>query len=343
MPTIKDVAELAGVGIGTASRALSGNGSVSAATAERVRLAAEQLKFRPSHAARTLMTGSSQMIGVYIPFVRGTYYTSIMQLINNELRHRKRHMVVAFGQEDADEREEAVRGMRFLLDRDCDGIVVLSNLVQDDDIRALRQAQKHVVIINRYFPRIKDQCFTPDHVRGGIAAAQALLQHRHRQIAIIEGPASSPDNVARISGFMGELAQRGIDTSKLVKVSSDFSAEGGRRAAEALVKSGAIFTAVFCANDETAVGLLSYLQERRISVPHDVSVIGYDDTETAACAAPRLTSVHIPMREVTLSALHWLLNRCYGLELPVPREFEISVTWRASVSAPRRKAALLPS
>lgn len=336
MPTIKDVASLAGVGIGTVSRVISGNGSVSTGTAERVREAIAQLNFRPSHAARSLMTGSSQMIGVYIPFLRGTYYMPIMQVINTELRHTGRHMVVAFGQEDADEREEAVHGMRFLLDRDCDGLVVLSNVIQDEDIKALKHAQRHVVIVNRHFDRIRDQCFTPDHVQGGVAAARALLEQRHRHIAVIAGPATSPDNVARISGFMGELALRGIDTGHLPKVDSDFSAEGGRRAAEALLQSGRRFTAVFCANDETAVGVLSYFQEQGISVPHDVSVLGYDDTEAAACAAPPLTSVHIPMREVTLAALHWLLNRCYGTELPVQRDFPISVTWRASVAPPRR-------
>ena len=71
-----------------------------------------------------------------------------------------------------------------------------------------------------------------------------------------------------------------------------------------------------------------------MSVPHEVSVLGYDDSPSAAFAAPRLTSVHIPSHEVTLAGLHWLLNRCYDLDLPVARAFDISITWRASVAAP---------
>jgi len=137
MATIKDVARLAGVGVGTASRVISGNGSVAPATAERVRKVIAQLKFRPSHAARSLGNGTSKLIGVYIPFLRGTYYTPILRTIDLVLRAQGLHMVVAFGEGIEDERKETNDAMRFLLDRDCDGLIVLSNAIQDDDIKAL--------------------------------------------------------------------------------------------------------------------------------------------------------------------------------------------------------------
>ena len=86
MATIKDVARLAGVGLGTASRVISGKGSVAPATAKRVHRAIKQLNFRPSHAARSLLSGSTQMIGVYIPILKGTFYTPILQTIDAELR-----------------------------------------------------------------------------------------------------------------------------------------------------------------------------------------------------------------------------------------------------------------
>mgnify|MGYP003548556800 CR=1 FL=1 len=95
--TIKDVARLAGVGLGTASRVVSGKGSVSPATLERVRKAIDELGFRPSHAARALLSGTSRMVGVYIPVLSGTFYTPILQIIDTELRAAGLHMVVAFG------------------------------------------------------------------------------------------------------------------------------------------------------------------------------------------------------------------------------------------------------
>lgn len=329
MATIKDVARLAGVGVGTASRVISGNGSVAPATAERVRQVIAQLKFRPSHAARSLGNGTSKLIGVYIPYLLGTYYTPILRVIDTVLRGQGLHMVVAFGTGRADERAETVDGMRFLLDRDCDGLIVMSNALQDADLKALGPAARQVVVLNRHFDRIKEQCFTADHVQGGVQAARALLQHKHKDIAVVSGPASSPDNMARIAGFMGEL-----NATKVLTLPGDFSNQAGWDAAATLLALKRLPTAVFCANDEMAIGLLAHFQERGVSVPHDVSVLGYDDSPSAAFAAPRLTSVHIPSDEVTLAGLHWLLNRCYEAELPVSRQFDISVTWRASVAAP---------
>lgn len=334
MATIKDVARLAGVGVGTASRVISGNGSVAPATAERVRKVIAQLKFRPSHAARSLGAGTSKLIGVYIPFLRGTFYTPILRVIDTVLRGQGLHMVVAFGEGIEDERVETNDGIRFLLDRDCDGLIVLSNAIQDEDIKALGAAQRQVVVLNRNFDRIKDQCFMADHVQGGVQAARALLQHKHKDIAVVSGPATSPDNVARLAGFMGELAARGLDMGKVITLPGDFSNQAGWDAAGQLLALKKRPSAVFCANDEMAIGLLSHCQERGVSVPHELSVLGYDDSPSAEFAAPRLTSVHIPSREVALAGLHWLLNRCYDMDLPVSRQFDISVSWRASVAAP---------
>lgn len=131
------------------------------------------------------------------------------------------------------------------------------------------------------------QCFTADHVQGGVQAARALLQHRHKDIAVVSGPATSPDNVARLAGFMGELAQRGHDASKVLTMPGDFSNQAGGDAADVLLKRGRLPTAVFCANDEMAIGLLAHFQERGVSVSHQVSVLGYDDSPSAEFAAPR--------------------------------------------------------
>jgi LacI family transcriptional regulator len=331
MATIKDVARLAGVGVGTASRVVSGKGSVAAATAERVRKAINELEFRPSHAARTLLSGSSQMIGVYIPILKGTFYTPILGAIDTELRAAGRHMVVAFGCGDGDARQQAIEGIEFLIERGCDGLAVFSNVLRDEDFERLGPKQSKLVVLNHDFESIAQQCFSADHRRGGTLAAQTLLQLRHLHYAVIAGPSSAPDNVVRIEGFMAELALAGIDPKNVMTLPSDFSPEGGWASARTLVASGHPFTALFCANDEMAVGALSYFQQAGISVPGAVSVLGYDDTPSAEYSAPRLTSVHIPWRDVTLNGLRWLLNECYGTKNPVLREFPLSVTWRASV------------
>ena len=332
MATIKDVARLAGVGVGTASRVVSGRGSVAPATAQRVREAIAELEFRPSHAARALLSGSSQMIGVYIPVLKGTFYIPILAAIDNELRLSGRHMVVAFGCGDGDARQQAIEGIEFLLERGCDGLVLMTNVLLEDDLKALGPKKNQVIILNHWFAGLAEQCFTADHSLGGVLAAQALLKMQHRKFAVIAGPATSPDNVARIDGFMGELAREGIQAHQVVTLNSDFSPEGGWASARSLASSGHEFTALFCANDEMAVGALAYFQQAGISVPGMISVLGYDDTQSAEYSAPQLTSVHIPWRNITLNGLRSLFNRCYGESFPVQRNFGVSVTWRASVA-----------
>jgi LacI family transcriptional regulator len=340
--TIKDVARLAGVGLGTVSRVVSGKGAVSPATLEKVRKAIEQLDFKPSLAARALLSGYSQMIGVYIPILKGTFYTPILQSIDTELRAAGLHMVVAFGVGSGDARRQAIDGIEFLMERGCDGLVAMTDHLSDADIAAFGPRQSRLVVLNHSFDSIPEQCFTADHVQGGVLAARALLKQRHKKIAIIAGPSTSRDNVDRLGGFMGELARCGIDTDKMWVAESDFSPEGGWASAAALVASSHKFTALFCANDEMAVGALSYFQRLGIDVPGEVSVIGYDDTPSAEFSAPQLTSVHIPWRDVTISGLNALLNRCYGSSRPVQRDFPITVTQRASLAkAPpaKRRAA----
>jgi LacI family transcriptional regulator len=340
--TIKDVARLAGVGLGTASRVVSGKGSVSPATLERVKKAIDELGFRPSHAARALLSGSSRMIGVYIPVLSGTFYTPILQIIDTELREAGLHMVLAFGVGLGDARRQAIEGIEFLMERGCDGLIVMSSALLDEDIAVLGAKRDLLVALNHSFEGMQEQCFLVDHRLGGQLAARSLLEHKHRDIAVVAGPASLADNVARIDGFMAELEAAGIDPRALWVAESDFSPAGGWNAAKELVESGRACTALFCANDEMAVGALSYFQEAGIRVPHDLSVISYDDTPSAEFSAPRLTSVRMPWREMTLSGVNALLNRCYGLRRPVERDFPVSVTLRASLAKAggrKRKAA----
>jgi LacI family transcriptional regulator len=289
MSTIKDVARLAGVGLGTASRVVSGRGSVAPATAKRVRRAIEQLNFRPSHAARSLLSGSTQMVGVYIPILKGTFYTHFRPSTPS---CAAAPLVVAFDYRPIS--GARIEGAQFLINRDCDGLIVLSNDLLEKDIVALGREQPNIVVLNRVFESIRDQCFTADHVQGGIVAAQALLQHQHREIAVIGGPPTAPDNVARLLGFRSELSRHGIDPQTVRTSESDFSPEGGWVSAKALLASRHRFTALFCANDEMAVGVMSYFQQAGLAVPQEVR-LGYDDTRVPVFSAPPDLGTH-PMR-----------------------------------------------
>jgi LacI family transcriptional regulator len=331
--TLKDVAQLAGVGLSTASRVISGKGPVSADAARRVRAAIDALNFRPSSIGRAMATQSMGMIGLFVPTFFGSYYGTILKQTDMELRAVHRHVVVATGCGEASPREQALEAVQFLIGRDCDGVVVISHDLHDEDLIRLHQMHPKMAFVNRTFAQWPQASFCADHFRGGELAARTLVEHGHRAIAVIAGPFTASDNRERLAGFFAELGRHGIARDAVTMIESDFSHEGGYAATEALLATGARFTGLFCANDAMAVSALARLQLAGLAVPRDVSVIGYDDDYSAAYAAPALSSVHIPTADLTQNAVRWLINQCYGTALPVLRAFPVTVTMRASVGA----------
>jgi LacI family transcriptional regulator len=329
--TIKDVARLAGVGVGTASRVMSGNGSVAAGTAERVRAAIKALNFRPSSAGRALATRTMGMLGVYVPNFSGLYYGPILQAVDSELREVDRHMVVANGCGTGDRRQLALDGLEFLMQRECDGIVVSCNELHDEDLLAAHARFPKLVVLNRVVPGLEALSFCADHALGGRLAARALVGHGHRDIAVISGTESVGDNVARMAGFHAELAEHGLVVPAALRASGGFSFSGGARVAHELLDGGAPFTALFAANDMMATAAISVFQARGRRVPHDISVVGYDDSDLAPYTTPALSTVRIPITDVTRNACRDLINRSYGLALAVNRSFVPSLAWRESV------------
>ncbi|GAA0770184.1 substrate-binding domain-containing protein [Ideonella azotifigens] len=332
MPTIKDVAQLAGVGVGTASRVLSGRGSFSAKAAARVASAVQTLDFRPSTIARALVTQVSGTIGVYVPDFKGPFYGPMLHAVESELRSHERHMVAANGCGQASMRRQAQDGVRFLMDRGCDGILVTTNALTDADLLALQERFPHVAVVNREVVRMKAACFSVDHHAAGRLAGRAFLDHGHRQLAVIAGLAEAPDNRQRLQGFFDELATAGIAREQVPCVDGLFTAKGGSEATGALLAGGAQFTGLFCCNDLMAMGAIARLHAAGKRMPEEVSVIGYDDAdEMAAYLSPSLTSIRIAIDNMGLNACRMLLNQCYAMSLPLVHEFQPELVLRNSL------------
>jgi LacI family transcriptional regulator len=332
MATIKDVARLAGVGLGTASRVISGNGSFSADAARRVQAAATELGFRPSNIARALSSRSTGTVGVFVPDFNGPFFGPLLNTIDNELRLHDRHMVAANGCGHEDARQQALDGAQFLIDRECDGIIIVSNALRDADFVSLCKQFPRIAMINRDVKGLRARCFSVDHRAAGRLAAHALLDHGHRQFAIVSGPPSAGDNRQRLQGFFDQLAERGVAADSVIVEEGDFSAQSGWDATQRLLKRKANITGLFCANDQMAMGALSCLNHDGISVPADISVVGYDDAEMAPFLSPRLTTVRIPIADMGLNACRLMLNECHGNELPVMHRFSAELIVRNSVS-----------
>lgn len=333
MVTIADVARRAGVGLGTASRAISGRGSVSADALSRVNEAVAALNFKPSNIARALSTKTLGMIGIYVPDFAGDFFGPVLQTVDAELRAVERHMVAANGCGVGNPRQQALDGIRFLHERQCDGVLVMSNALRDEDFESLWQALPRLVLLNRHPPGCLEHCFGTDHRLAGRLAARALLSRGHREIACIQGPSSAPDNEERMAGFHEELAAHGVRVPERHRVEGDFSFAGGEAAADELLRRGPCeYTALFCANDVMAMTAISRFGRVGVRVPEQLSVIGFDDSVLARYTAPALTTVRVPIADAARSGCRFLLNLCYGLALPVQRDFPPEVVWRDSVA-----------
>lgn len=331
--TLKDVAKLAGVGSGTVSRYVSGNGSVSERTAEKIARAINQLKYRPNSIARSLSSRRSEIIGVWVPSLEGPYYQMMIRAIELELRQQGKHMILA-NAEDAKSDEDRLGHIDYLINRDCDGILMSCSQLGDFKLASLMDRYPNLVCINREVEALPGRAFSIDHDLGGRLAARHLHALGHRKIVVITGRLSAQDAKQRHQGFLDEMSKLGNPVAADRVIEGAFSYAGGEEAAETLMRSGTDFTAVFCGNDKVAMVVSARLQAAGISVPDQVSVLGYDDVDFAAYTAPALSTIHAPIVEMTQSACRQLLNLTYGLDMPFRERFEPTLCARKSTAPP---------
>lgn len=329
MTTINDVAKKASVGIGTVSRVLSGKGSVSEETRIRVLQAMADLNYRPNSVARSLATRQTNSIGLMVPEFHGRYFGRIITAAEMNLRMDGRHIMVASGSGGAIEELAAIEHLQAW---ECDGLILYSTEMSDEALVSFIKAYPNVALLNRVVDEIAGHCFKVNHAAGGALAAKCLLAAGHREIACITGPHHKADAVERQAGFEQELAAAAIDVSRLIKLEGDYNYESGSICMEQLWQNKKKnFTALFCGNDEMAVGALFKLNELGIRIPDDISVIGYDNAYLAAHTFPKLTTISHPVEEAVSNATSYVRNLCYKMNLKIVNEFKPSLIRRDSV------------
>ena len=333
MATLKDVARLAEVGVATVSRFVSGTGSVSPKSAEKIERAIRQLNYRPNSIARSLSNRRSDIIGVWVLSLEGPYYHMMIRVIEKVLRQHGKHLILA-NSEGAQSDADRLGHLDYLINRDCDGILMCCSQFSEFDLARLTGRYGNLVLVNSEAPALPGRAFSTDHVLGGRLAARHLVELGHSRIAMITGRLTAQDAMQRYIGFLDEMARLGCPVAPERIIEGAYTYAGGEAAVEALLGSGTDFTAVFCGNDKVAEVLISRLHARGISVPGDVSVVGYDDVDFTPYTTPPLSTIHAPIVEMTESACNQLPNLTYDLDLPFQERFEPSLCVRDSTAAP---------
>lgn len=323
-PSIRDVARAADVSYQTVSRVLNNHPSIRPDTRQRVLDAMTELDFRPNRAARRLATKRSFTVGVVVT-VNGSYYgpTSIVSAIEDAAREAGYSTLLASPRSnDAASLSEAIE---HLIGEAVEGIVVLAPQTRSAAVIAEVGKPVPVVVLQSDGPG-SSPGLSVDNELGGALAARHLLGLGHRRVALVAGPDDWSEAHARQRGFEAALAESGL--APVAVAEGDWSAESGYEAFQRLAPHD--FTGVFCANDQMALGLIHGAYDRRLSVPGDLSVVGFDDIPESAHYLPPLTTIQQDFEILGRRSIQSLLSRVEGTQVTFDVPARPSLVVRAS-------------
>jgi LacI family transcriptional regulator len=308
MVTGRDVARLAGVSQTTVSRVLRNDPKVSGDTHRRVMAAAATLSYSPNIVARTLLTGSSKTVAILVPDVSNVVNPQFIRaaqevfaaagydsLLINHGPHDHLGQIAALSQ-------RMVEGVLLAAASDTEGTLV----------GAIARQALPLTLAIRGTDDPEFDSFIADDESGCRQAVDLLVGYGHRNIAMVSGPELTTTGRDRARHFAAALHESGIPLPPERVMYGDYSFDSGERAAESLMRSEDPPTAIFCASDNMAFGVLNALLKAGVDVPGDVSVIGFDDTPIAAWRMVGLTTISQPVVDMTRAAAQCLLERMRG-------------------------------
>jgi DNA-binding LacI/PurR family transcriptional regulator len=313
--TSLDVAQQAGVSRSAVSRVFTPGASVSPSTAAKVRAAARALGYRPNVLARSLITGRSRIIGLVVAYLENQFYPEAIERISKSLQERGYHVLVFMASNDHAATQTV---MDELIDYQVDGIIVASVGVSNDLTTRCEDAGIPIVLFNRDQFDDRLSSVTSDNMAGGRKLATFLASGGHKRIGHIAGWEGASTQIDREAGFKAGLMDAGLKLS--ARTVGNFHFETAKDAARIMFDRDDPPDAVFVTNDHMAFAVMDILRfELGISVPNDVSVVGYDDVQIAAWASYNLTTVRQRANVMVAETIDILMSRLDDADMPARR------------------------
>lgn len=328
--TAVDVARLAGVSQSAVSRVFTPGASASKRTVAKVKAAAEQLGYRPNLLARAMITGRSRIIGLVIAYLENQFYPVALERLSRALQERGYHILV-FMAENSTEKVDEV--MQELIDYRVDGIITASVAMSNDLTSRLAALGIPVVMFNRgqSDPRLAE--VTSDNLAGGRRATEFLLAGGHRRIAHIMGWQGSSTGRDRAEGFRRAMAAASLEP--VAMVDGMYSRETAAAAARDLCAGADRPDAIFVGNDHMALAVMDELRfALGLSIPSDISVVGYDDVPTAAWPSYELTTIRQPVGRMVAATVDVLIDQIEGKATPCKTRIDGPLIVRRSARIP---------
>jgi LacI family transcriptional regulator len=303
MSTIKEVAREAGVSVATVSRVFNEKGPIREETRQRILEVALRLGYAPNATARSLITKKTGTLGVLLPDLYGEFFSEVIRGIDLAARRSGYHILVSSSHSDRSEVEAVLRALRGRVD----GLIVMSPEADARALEANLPGTLPLVLLNCPVEGAAFDSINIDNYGGAAAMVRHLAALGHRRIAHVRGAAGNNDAWERLLGYRETLQAAAPEARELV-IEGDFSEDSGYRAGREILGLAPRPTAVFAANDATAIGLLSAFQEAGIRVPDDIAVAGFDDIPIARFLTPPLTTVGVAIADLGARAIQRLLE-----------------------------------
>lgn len=335
MATVADVAKEAGVSVSTAARVLSGSGYASEETRGLVLEAARDLGYVPNQIARSLRTKQTRMVGLLIGDVENSFYSVIARNVESVAKDAGYHVVLCNSDDDPKiEREylQLLEGMHV------DALIVTPTSKNRRHIKRFIDSGIVVLQIDRRIEGLQADAVLVDNEAGAVSAVSHLVDAGHTRIGILTGELEVFTASQRLAGYERAMKERGIAIRPSLVRSGSFHRDHAIEDATALIRANPAPTAIFAANNILAEATLIALDQQRLRVPRDVSVVGFDDVQWMDMVEPPLTTVRQPVADMARSGAELAMRRLRdGVdERPSTVVFPTELVERGSV-APLRK------
>ena len=304
-PTIKDVANLAGVHPSTVSRVINDNSRISEKTKNKVLLIIKKLGYTPNAIARGLKTKRTQTLGMLIPDITNPFFAELARGVE-DAANKNNFNVILCNTDDKLKKErtylEILRGKRV------DGLILGTAHIRDKSILELEKKKFPYILVSRNIEGLDKNCVIVDDVAGGIMVTEYLIKLGHRRIAHITGPLKTRSALNRLKGYKLALKKYEIEYRDELVGEGDFRIKGGYQVMKRFLKLAEPPTAIFAANDLLALGAIQVILKKKYHIPEDFCIIGFDDIRLASFVYPPLTTVSQPMLEMGALAVKMLLK-----------------------------------
>lgn len=325
--TLKDIAQRLGLSVPTISRALGGYEDIAIATRNLVARTAKEMNYRPNLHAKGLVTNATSIQSIIILGVHNvlksiafnSYYAEIMRAFSDTLNTTLHRFILAV-EDDSD--GDYIDYHKLIRDHQATAAVILDLKEQDDRVAELTEAQTPLVVLGEYTPRTDKQCAVwTDNIEGAYLATRHLIVQGRRRIVLVGGLRGQMVSMSRHKGYRMALEKADLPFDECLVVNpAEMDEHGGYSAMLEIFHRKCPFDAVFCASDLRSIGVIKALREKGLSVPEDVSVVGYDDLPIASFFDPPLTTIRQPTYKVGAYAMRNLEKLIRGEDIPQKRK-----------------------